>query len=636
MRVRLAGRDTRTESTMPIMHVLKNLITRLLGKNGVKKWRGTEGSRLQKLCLELNRFNVATEQEFLTIGGYLQDFSGQAQEISQAAAATAGIVGGQEMKKAIGELDDIFQQTKLLEGECEKGTDVLSEIIKILDMIQAAIIAFMKIVKTLVVLGTFIRVESARLGSMGADFLTLADEISQLGRSIEDKCKNIFDKSQSLSSSLTSSLSNVLKIKASQQGQIHDVIDKTMVSLHSLMERQNLASATAEQISESYRNISVNISNIVMSLQFHDITRQQIEHVDKALQNVVTLTENVDQKNGRQEQALRQAQHICRIQAAQLGIARDKLTQAVGAIMDNLISIAGDIDAITQQVQELAGDASQAGKSFLVEMEDHLAAVTGGLNLYGAARHDLLGLMQAVAPAIGEMASFLVDIERIEIAIERIALNACVKAAHLGKEGTALGVLAEAAQSLVGDTRQQTQAVSASLKSIKDAARQLSSGAGVDEEQVEVDVGTLVTDLGAILKTLDRLNKNVIGALGQVDQKGKKLAAGLSKAGGDITVHEYAGEVLDHVIIDIQDLEQQFTAQLPEKYKAAELSPEELESLKLEYTMVDERKVHDQIMTSASTPVTQEILGIDNDNNTVTVAEEKDEEGNFGDNVELF
>jgi hypothetical protein len=149
-------------------------------------------------------------------------------------------------------------------------------------------------------------------------------------------------------------------------------------------------------------------------------------------------------------------------------------------------------------------------------------------------------------------------------------------------------------------------------------------------------VGTLVSDLGTILKTLDRLNEDVINTLGQVDQKGKKLAARLSKAGGDITVHEYTGEVLNHVIADIQNLEQQFTAQLPEQYQASELSPEELENLKLEYTMVDERVVHDQVMTSASTAVTPEKIAADNDDDTDTADRKKDEEGNFGDNVELF
>ena len=402
------------------------------------------------------------------------------------------------MSEAIAGLDHIFQQTRLLEGECAKGTEILCDIIRLLDIVRSSVAGFIKIVKTLAVLGTFIRVESAHLGSMGTDFLTLANEINQLGKGIEARCLNIFTESQSLSSSLKHSLANVLNIKASQEGQLQVVIDKTMLSLTSLMEKQNLAAATAGRISGNYQSISGNISNIIMSLQIHDITRQQIEHVDQALQNVSSLINERGLQHGPQEQAPLLALHICRIQAAQLAIAHDELTHAVVHIIGSLSGIATDIEAITQQVQGLAGDASQAGKSFLVEMEEYLAAVSGGLDLFGAARQDLVALMQAVAPAIGDMAKFLLDIERIEIAIERIALNACIKAAHLGEEGAALGVLAEATQNLLGDTRQQTQAVSGSLKSIKAAAQQLSLDQGAGEGQVEVDVASLVTDLGTV------------------------------------------------------------------------------------------------------------------------------------------
>ena len=92
-----------------------------------------------------------------------------------------------------------------------------------------------------------------------------------------------------------------------------------------------------------------------------------------------------------------------------------------------------------------------------------------------------------------------------------------------------------------------------------------------------------------VLKTLDRLNENFIGALTQVDQKGKDLSAGLTRAGGAITVHEYAQVGLDRVIAGIHAQEGHFQAQLPEKCPSAELSHEDLESLRAQYTMMDER-----------------------------------------------
>ena len=115
---------------MPGIDDLKNLITRIFSRTRSKGEDGTAAPSLQELGRELNRINAETEQEFLAIGGYLQDFSGRAQEISHAAAATAGIIGGPELSEAIAGLDHIFQQTKLLEGECAKGTEILSDILR--------------------------------------------------------------------------------------------------------------------------------------------------------------------------------------------------------------------------------------------------------------------------------------------------------------------------------------------------------------------------------------------------------------------------------------------------------------------------------------------------------------------------
>ena len=611
------------------MFALKKIITRIFNKNGFKEALETGAHCLQELGRNLNRVNAETEEEFLIIGGHLQDFSERAQEISEASAATAGIIGGPELNKAIANLNHIFQQTQLMAGECEKGTDVLSDIIQILDTIQSSIVGFMKIVKTLAVLGTFVRVESARLGSRGTEFSTLATEILQLGADVEEKYTNILNESQSLSSSLKNSLKNIVNIKSIQKDQLQVVIDRTMQSLNSLTEKYNLSLDTANKLSDNYQKISHKISDIVMSLQFHDITRQQIEHVEKALIDVLPLIQEKSHKNGDPGNNIILADHICKIQKAQLTMARDKLIQAVSSIIGNLESLARDIITISQQVQELVGDASREGDSFFPELEESLGAVASGLNLYGTARKDLWELMQAIAPAIDDMGKFLLDIERIEIAIERIALNACIKAAHLGLEGSALGVLAEATQNLAGGTREQTLAVAASLKSINAAAQQLSAGQGAGEGTPEVDVASLVTDLGAVLQTLGNINESAISGLTQVDQKGKSLSADLARAGGEVKVHEYAGGVLDQVITGIRETEGRFQPYLPDNLESLGLAEAELEDLKAQYTMVDERQAHDQTLITGSASLLEEKVELDQDEGQATADD-------LGDNVELF
>ena len=76
----------------------------------------------------------------------------------------------------------------------------------------------------------------------------------------------------------------------------------------------------------------------------------------------------------------------------------------------------------------------------------------------------------------GRCLTFIGDIEKIGIEIRMIGLNACIRAAHVGEKGTALGVLADSIHQLSGDTSGLTDAISENLKKVIQAARELTDG----------------------------------------------------------------------------------------------------------------------------------------------------------------
>ncbi len=188
--------------------------------------------------------------------------------------------------------------------------------------------------------------------------------------------------------------------------------------------------------------------------------------------------------------------------------ARDKMLQAVGSIIENLRGIAGNIMELSQSSQELSRDHTEEEHSFFKKMAGYLTEVSLGLEQYGLASHDLSRLLHSVAPTIGEMSLCLRDIEGIEIAIERIALNACIKAAHLGEEGAALGVLAEGIQHLLGDTRQQTLAASKKLESIIAAAQELGASDIDDVGDSNTDISLWTNEIKTITESLRILNNH--------------------------------------------------------------------------------------------------------------------------------
>lgn len=326
---------------------------------------------------------------------------------------------------------------------------------------------------------------------------------------------------------------------------------------------------------------------------------------------------------------------VCKIQEAQLTTARDKFFEAVKDIIANLGEISRDITEISQDTQDLSRANSEEEHSFFEEMAGHLAEVSSGLHQYDSADHDLALMMSSVAAAIGDMSSCLRDIEAIEIAIERIALNACIKAAHLGGEGAALGVLAEGIQRLVGDTRQQTLAVAEKLESIIATSRGLAATDGSDEKDCDLELSFLNNDIDTMLRSLRSLNEDSHASLSQVKEQGDLLSQDLQRVGAEINVHERAADVINQVLAGLQQIENQMQSQGALPGLGAN-GDSEIEMLHSNYTMKAERLVH---VSVASSPVTLPSQPSParwiNDSDTGIKKEEFNEE-DLGDNVELF
>ena len=238
---------------------------------------------LLALANDLESLGKSTEGEFLSIGEKLQDFYQRAGDISKISSTVARLMSGEELGTAIEGFRNVVDRMKRLEGESRRNTKTLRDVLENLARLNRHVDGFHKTIRHLRVLCVSTRIESARLGDRDAGFETLADEVGKLSLEIENRCFQLLASSDSLSQLIGQTLAKVLDLETAQQTQAGIVFDKTMSSLESLLERHALSATGAGQISTRYEAVSQRIGEIVSSMQFHDITRQRIEHVQQAL-----------------------------------------------------------------------------------------------------------------------------------------------------------------------------------------------------------------------------------------------------------------------------------------------------------------------------------------------------------------
>ena len=89
-----------------------------------------------------------------------------------------------------------------------------------------------------------------------------------------------------LATRVSENLKRIDQFETSRHGQAVQILEGTGQCLNSLTEKHRLSSLAVQDVNARWGRISRAIGEVVSSLQFHDITRQRIEHVKEALAEV--------------------------------------------------------------------------------------------------------------------------------------------------------------------------------------------------------------------------------------------------------------------------------------------------------------------------------------------------------------
>ncbi|MHC1744221.1 MAG: hypothetical protein AB9873_14465 [Syntrophobacteraceae bacterium] len=644
-----------------------------------KRWNGDAVllDTLHGVEQELEILTESTEGEFLAIGESLQQFHRRTVEIAGISQAIARLMTGEDVDRLIAHFNEIIDRMEGLEGESRKNADTLLQVLETSAALMGQLSAFQRTVRSLRILCISIKIESARLGGDDMGFGDLGSEVGSLALEIEERCARLFSHAESLAGLIQQALVKVRDLGHRQHAQAKLMVDSILSSLGSLTEKHARSSDVARNLAIRYQSLSRSIGQIVGSMQFHDITRQQIEHAKDALSMIENrlsspsssgapdadrgcdcvggkafdaasvLNRFMDRvtfwrcnASGRSTETLGMAGDICALQIAQLQHARDGLVGAVNNIADNLRAVSGLVTEMSQEARQMVGAAGETDRLSLEDIGAGFTSILAAHCGYADAGTELSQVMTALAGTLGDMSGYTTDIESIGAKIKLIALNAIVKAAHIGDSGVSLGVLAEGIHELSVETGRQTERVTESLASIIAASQSLRVGGSEDRDG---RVG-LMTHLEAALKTLPdtlrEVNGELLGLLSRMDEDGRELSAEILRVIDDISVHKRVDAVICGAVSRLEEIVALSTSRRGDEDEAARAK--RMKALEASYTMEEEREIHQSILVSglvleATLPDSIALSdGNGAERHEVAASSDTEAEEDLGDNVELF
>lgn len=564
------------------------------------------------------------EADFINLGNKLNYFLKRSREISDKAGNTTNALSEDVLKKGIFELSDLLFQSSeylsesslLISRDKQDLLNIVSKIYIIIDNLDG----FRKIVKRLRMLGVSTKIESSRLGTDDHGFTTIADQVESLSSLIHDKASAIQIKSNFMITEITNATRFFDILYNEQNNQLNIISTSAKSSLSTFEEKLNETNQKKINILDDSKRIENNIKEIVFSVQFHDITRQQIEHVIESIHEYLNNGNNFADSEDELEASASTLLDLSELESMQLGNSIREFESAVVDIITQLKSAENSIGDIGNAINGVLNDESGCKSECLKKVQKELDLIFNGLNKNTQLGLELSNSIKNLVEILDSLGTYVLEIEDIGTEIEIIALNARVRAAHTGAQGAGLGVLSEAIQNLSIEAKNITSSTSEIIKSIcvdsKNLKESIESETHSDSSHIlnhtKIQIGDFTEKINNSLSQAD-------GAISVLNNDVNNFDAELHGTVNSINIHHRMKESINSCINELNTI----AYQLRNSGVISRNKTGNTNGLVKKYTMHSERIIHNNFTQNKHVTNNNTIHSYKADNS-------------LGDNVELF
>lgn len=588
--------------------------------------RGRWHDLLEQVIGTLERLPAMTEEKFLLAGARLREISTGLKTITDNAAEAGRIMAGDEVRAVIGELETLFREMEeyFLDANrtAEQAGHSLGGILHELGQMHRLMVGFKDQVGNLRMLKMLTNIQSAALAGRNGGFSNVAADIGRLSQKVQSSSATILARIKRLHDDLERAV-GMLSAFAGRQKHLGGMVVSAMRSdIAALAAMHANCSGGAGDVSRESAAIVREINNLVVSLQFQDITRQQMEHVRESLAGVR------DRLNGPGPEANPgEVVTTCALQSAQLSYSAGELGTAVRGITGSLRSISGRAGAFAASIHGLFVLADEVGESSIGDMDQGLASIADSFGENLATNRNLTATMLSVTEAMSEITAFAEDIDYIGSEIRLIALNAIIKAVQAGRDGAAFSVIAETVKRQSVEVCAQAAAVVAIINVISRhiEALHLTIGGRGENEAAAVDGPCVHQErIAETFGTLKQFSEGVRLLLAQTDQASIAVMRCIDLTLAALDTREIGILLEQRVIAELDRLVHSMRIAYPAA--GCDAAPVLLEVHADRYTMGSERRIHQQFAAVLS------------GRGQIDAGRENAPSGcgDFGENVELF
>lgn len=573
-------------------------------------------NRIDGQLLDLHR---CSSDDFLGLNAQFKGFYKEAKGISTSAGALFTLLSEGANRKLIASLEDFYEKIsrseKVLLSQLSSSISAIVEMRMTLEGVYIPLrnasqnVGTLRLLLTNLHLGLAGTETSTEEGSLGSAPGLYGDQralelFRRLVQDVEHHINEVHRLAQlvrEFSRSLEEVRARLEGVRQESERGIETVMSSVHHGLRLFAEKQEEAHLRIPEITEKSDSCSKSIAGIITNLQYQDIIRQKMEHIQTAHQSLIEDLQRVDVDESAEHdeywlRMLVQIRDIAALQSAQLVGTNREYQQAIETIARHFREIAVEMEEIAtlcrsslRVTSESAGETSIS--QLLIRLQDSWK-ILGDLSL--------------------SLPRFWRDLERqSDRARELIDRLGSVHRSYVMVETPLRELSARALEQGRSDLSRQLESVLDDLNDFWNVVHHHKTLLGerrsalVSHEDALKGASPLWDDfrrgaermhhIGISLANTERESTTL---LAKIEQMSKKVSEDTRRAMQQIRYYDFFEKVISELVLDLNGMSIRIRDELKDSDLASDVS--ELRRL---YTMASERRIHDEFVSSSGSPV---------------------------------
>jgi hypothetical protein len=406
-------------------------------------------------------------------------FEKLAHEVRTILQLAAGIVGSVEKEKMSAVLGQVRTQCLTAKEFIGRRLDAAATIhgtlqteegllwqLTLVTHRQEAIVRYLRALRVLT------NIEVAHLGSAGANFQLLAQELSTFSKSLSEQTVELANDAGKHSRTIVQTRAELgakLPELRDEVARMESDIEKTL----RVIDRKQQQQATIPiQFQSSVEETSRQIAGVIAAIQAYDITRQQIEHVQQALQLIAARVAACAHLEGDEVVAVHAG---LKLQICQLG-----------NVKESVASWTAQIQECMQAVEHLSASEVVGIGPDVLHQEQELSSQLTQIELLQQKSGDCCRGMQSMLGKISNMMEVLnKHLDRSQAIRDRLQIlmiNSLIEAGRLGRRGAVVSSIANLIKQVSAEWNTLAEQSRLSLTELLELVQQTSGALDVFSE----------------------------------------------------------------------------------------------------------------------------------------------------------